>query len=203
MLDHSQSASSVDWNGVDDDQLIQACLRAESGAWDALLARYSRLIYAIPLNFGLSHPIADEIFQETCVILIEKLSDLRDRGRLSSWLMTVTRRICLQFLRTQRADTLYDDLYDNLDAITSDAVGLDERLLRLERQELVWRAYATLDQRCQQLLNALFFTMPPQPYETIAAALNISVGSIGPIRARCLERMHQQILKLDPASAAS
>lgn len=182
---------------MDDGRLIEACLLGEQQAWEALLTRYSRLIYAIPLHFGFTQLVADEIFQETCVILIEKLATLRDRDRLSSWIMTVTRRACLQFLRTRRTA----DAYDTLDGAQSDGEALEEQLLRLERQELVRRAVVHLDERCQQLIKALFFTLPPKSYEIVASELKISVGSIGPMRARCLERVRQEILRLDPVAA--
>jgi RNA polymerase sigma factor (sigma-70 family) len=191
--DHNSVDDSPDWNHQDDTHLIESCLLGEPRAWEALLARYSRLIYAIPIHFGFPEPVVDEIFQETCVILIEKLHTLRDRARLNSWIMTITRRACLQFLRARGRG----DSYGNLDANATDGTALDERLLRLERQAVVWRAIDNLDLRCQQLLKALFFTEPRQPYEVIAAAINISPGSVGPIRARCLEKVRQEIEKMD------
>jgi DNA-directed RNA polymerase specialized sigma24 family protein len=49
-------------------------------------------------------------------------------------------------------------------------------------------AFARLPPGCQQLL-ALLIADPPVPYAEISARLGISVGSIGPSRRRCLDRL--------------
>lgn len=185
-------AANVSPASLDDSDLITACLTGDEQAWLVLLERYSRLIYSIPLRFGLPKSVADEIFQETCLILLEKLNTLRDREHLSSWLITVTRRGCIQRWRRKDIETV--ELQETNQALET---TLEEVLLRLERQHLVQRALTELSPRCQQLLKALFFADPPPSYEEIAGKLAISTGSIGPTRARCLEKLRQQIVLLE------
>ncbi|MCL4263043.1 MAG: sigma-70 family RNA polymerase sigma factor [Anaerolineae bacterium] len=187
------SDSHTDWSTIPDFQLIEACLGGEEAAWSALLARYGRLIYTIPLRFGFSKTVADEVFQETCLILLEGLNGLEDRHRLSSWLMTVTRRACLQRIHRPAAPDA-DPLPDTLHAVTP---TIEEQLQQLEQQYLVQTALNRLPERDQQLLRALFFEEPRRPYEEIARDLGISAGSIGPLRARGLKRLHQEMVRLE------
>src|ERR1051325_7354514 len=75
-----------------DKDLIAACLKGEAAAWDMLIQRYAALIYSIGLKMGLSESDREDVFQDVCVILIDHLADLRDTARLSSWLISTTKR---------------------------------------------------------------------------------------------------------------
>src|SRR5215510_5741988 len=79
---------------LDDRALVRACLKGDTDAWEALILRYQRLIYSIPIRAGFSPVDAADIFQSVCVKLLEKLSTLRKQEKISSWLMTTTTREC-------------------------------------------------------------------------------------------------------------
>lgn len=176
-----------------DAQLVEACLDGQEIAWEALINRYSPLIYTIPLRFGFSYSIADEIFQEICLFLLEKLETLRDHQRLHPWLVTVTRRLCLQRIRKVKQT----ESIDLLDLPNQNNGSMIESLMILEQQEQVHQAIENLDPRCRQLINALFFDEEKPSYVTLAEDLNISVGSVGPIRARCLEKLRAELTNLE------
>jgi RNA polymerase sigma factor (sigma-70 family) len=191
----------VTWEDANDTQLIEACILGEERAWTALINRYSRLIYTIPLRFGFSKMVADEIFQETCLILLESLETLREKDRVRSWLVTVCRRVSIQHMRqkkeVQSLDAINLDGHHLEDARHLDGryPPLDAELIQLEQQHIVREALTKLPARCQQLIKALFFAHPPASYEEIAGQLNISTGSVGPTRSRCLEKLQQEITK--------
>jgi RNA polymerase sigma factor (sigma-70 family) len=182
----------VAWEDLADNQLIDACIDGDEQAWTTLINRYSRLIYTIPLRFGFPKIVADEVFQETCLTLLESLDSLQEKDRVRSWLVTVCRRVCIQHRRQKKE-------WQSLDGVTIDGrfPPLDSELIQLEQQHLVHEALAKLPPRCQQLLQALFFETPPASYEEIAHQLNISTGSIGPTRIRCLEKLQQELAKSD------
>lgn len=184
-------SDQIIWNDAEDSQLIEACIEGEEQAWTALINRYSRLIYTIPLRFGFSKMVADEIFQETCLILLEKLDSLQQTERVRSWLVTVCKRVCIQHMRQNKK-------VQSLDLMEVDGrfPDLDSELILLEQQYLVQEAMQRLPERCQQLVKALFFEEPPASYDEIAALLNISKGSIGPTRSRCLDKLHQELKNL-------
>lgn len=187
----SLTASSVSWQDADDGQLIEWCLEGHELAWTTLIERYSRLIYTIPFRFGFSKMVADEIFQETCLILLEKMDTLQEKDRVRSWLVTVCRRVCIQRLKQK------DDL-QSIDELEVDGrfQPVDSELIQIEQQHIVQAALSQLQPRCQQLIKALFFDTPAPSYEELAEVLNISVGSIGPTRIRCLNKLQQELSKL-------
>ncbi len=178
---------------LDDEALIDACLIGDETAWERLLARYSKLIYTIPLRFRFEESVAEEIFQEVCLIVLEKIDTLRDRRHFKTWLVTIVRRACLQRLRNQ--DSQPEQLLT--DQVVAHQKTPEHTLLLRERLDIVHRVLITLDDRCQQLLWMLFFEETPPSYEALAQLLDIPVGSIGPTRARCLEKFRQAFIELD------
>jgi len=67
---------------------------------------------------------------------------------------------------------------------------IDEEILMAERNAALRAAFAELPPRCQRLL-AMLTSDPPSSYADISATLQIPMGSIGPQRARCLERLRK------------
>jgi RNA polymerase sigma factor (sigma-70 family) len=186
------------YSNSDDSQLIDACLAGDEKAWEALIQRYSALIYTIPLRFGFSKGIADEIFQETCLILLEKLQSISRRERLSAWLVTVCRRACIQrWHQSKRLDPLGDQDSDHQ---TEFHEFFEEELLLIEQHLLLHQAIEKLEPRCQQIIKARYFETPPRSYNQIALELDVPLGSIGPVRLRCLEKLKNEILALEQLS---
>jgi RNA polymerase sigma factor (sigma-70 family) len=177
-----------------DDDLVDACLRGDETAWASLIRRYRRLIYTIPLRFGMPLSAAEEIFQEVSLILLQKLHTVRDEARLSAWIVTVTRRVCIQRWRQLPAAISIDELTNHPDEIDGD---MDEALLNLERRHTLQQAMEQLDERCHKLIQALFLADPPASYQEIAQELGVPEGSIGPTRARCLDKLRRIVADLE------
>jgi RNA polymerase sigma factor (sigma-70 family) len=190
----SQVNMTVDWQKAPDQTLIEACLQGEEHAWAALIERYSRLIYSIPIRFGFPQMIADEIFQETCLALLEGLHTLQNQDRLSSWLMTVSRRSCIQRMR-QKSEVEMEEDWET--AVVANDPPLEKKLIQLEQEHLIYQAIANLEPHCQELITALFLSEPAPSYEEIAQQLDIPLGSIGPYRSRCLKKLRLALVKLE------
>ncbi len=166
-----------------DYSLLRACRRGDRKAWQLLLDRYERLVYSIPLNFGLSHVDADDVAQATFSALISSLDAITDEDRLGAWLATVARRQTWRLVERRRREPISDG--DRLDRIaTEDAV-----IAYTENLEWVHQGLAEMDERCRELLTKLYFAEQTPPYADVATAFGIPVGSIGPTRARCLEKL--------------
>src|SRR4051794_11780506 len=75
-----------------DDDLIRACREGDPHAWDRLLQKYERLVFSIPLNYGLTRDDAADITQLTFMSLIQSLDALHEGSRLGAWLALVARR---------------------------------------------------------------------------------------------------------------
>lgn len=180
-----------------DSRLVDACLAGDAEAWSALLDRYGGLIYTVASRVGLTGEDASDVVQTVSITMLDHLGDLRCVERLSSWLITTTRREALRALRrVQRRgahgpDVRVDDLGD--DMATSSGDDMADGLIAIEDQQIVRKAMACLPDRCRQLLTLLFCSDPPASYAEVAAKLGIPVGSVGPTRARCLERLRKTL----------
>lgn len=156
---------------------------------------YERLVFSIPLSYGLSREEAADISQLTFTALIQALDSLAPDSKLSSWLATVARRHTWRVLEQQRRQSP-----DDLEALEAAAVLIDrDSATPLERWELVeWlhSGLGRLNQRCRTLLLALYFEGNEPAYAEVAARLGLPVGSIGPTRARCLEQLRRALDEL-------
>ena len=179
-----------------DETLLQACRRGNAQAWEALVGRYQRLLYAIPRRAGLDQELAAEVFQRVFVKLVEHLDRIEQPARIGAWLVTTARRETWHALRQERAarpalSAIGQENGDPTTQVPDTGLLPDELVLRLEEQHAVRTAVAALDPRCRRLLTLLFYRPDPAPYAEVAAALGTTEGSIGPTRARCLQKLRR------------
>ena len=176
-----------------DEQLLLACRRGDEGAWEALVKRYQRLIYAVPRRAGLDEDAAAEIFQDVFATLVESLDSIEQPSRLQAWLVTTAKRKTWRAVTRARAARPFAEEEEGgegeVGGLADESPLPDEALAQLEEQHLVRTALGGLDERCRTLLQMLFYRAEPPPYSEIAAALGTSEGSIGPTRARCLKKL--------------
>jgi len=181
-----------------DEQLLLACRRGEEAAWEALVRRYQRLVYAVPRRAGLDDDAAAEVFQEVFTTLLENVEGIEQPSRLHAWLVTTARRKTWRIItrsKTTRPFGGEEGEEDEMLSVADERALPDEALAQLEEQHLVRAALADLDERCRTLLTMLFYRADPPPYSEIAAALGTPEGSIGPTRARCLRKLLDALKK--------
>ncbi len=176
-----------------DSVVIDLATRARHGeqqAWDALVERYSPLIWSICRRHRLSNADAEDVGQSVWLQLVQQLDRLHDQAALPGWLATVTRRECLRVLKVTRAPLAarYQQDADNL--ADKEARTAEQELLAAERHAALREALLDLPPSDQRLI-ALLIGDPPVPYAQISARLGIPVGSIGPRRARCLDKLRR------------
>lgn len=177
-----------------DKELLIACRHGDESSWEVLVDRYQRLVYTVPRRAGLNEDQAAEVFQEVFVTLFEKLNEINEPDRLHAWLVTTARRKTWRLLSKERSrpgGKIRDAREEEeIFATVVDETPLpDEILVRLEQQHRVRTAVASLDERCRKLLTMLYYRPEPAPYSEIATAFGTSEGSIGPTRARCLQKL--------------
>ncbi len=170
-----------------DQSLLQACRRGDAHAWQQVLERYERLVYSIPLNFGLRHYDADDVAQNTFTALLKSLDSIQDEARLGAWLATVARRQTWKLVERRRRESLDD--HTGLDRLSTD----DDARARVERLEWLHQGLALMDERCRALLGSLYFDESQPAYTEVAEVFGIPVGSIGPTRARCLQKLRTHL----------
>src|SRR5688572_14521899 len=182
-----------------DQQLVLACRRGDQLAWERLIRRYQRLIYTIPLRAGLDEDHAAEIFQDVFTTFFQKLNEIEEPDKLQAWLVTTARRKTLRAIsksqiRKRSSDRAAEQAHEAAQ-IRDEAPLPDEQLLILEEQHRIRTALSLLDERCRTLLQMLFYRADRSSYAEIAASLGIPEGSIGPTRARCLEKLLRMLQK--------
>jgi RNA polymerase sigma factor (sigma-70 family) len=181
---------------LSDEALVLACRTGDANAWETLVRRYQRLVYSVPRRAGLDADLAAEVFQRVFVRLVEHINRLERPERISAWLVTTARRESWRVSRSQRVTSPLPDETEEEDetaGIPDNALLPDDLILRLEQQHTIRRAVAGLDERCRTLLTLLFYRAEPPPYAEIAAILGTSEGSIGPTRARCLQKLRKTL----------
>ncbi|MGI5151867.1 RNA polymerase sigma factor [Plantactinospora sp. CA-294935] len=171
-------------------EVLAAARTGDQRAWDAIVDRYTGLLWSVARSFRLDAADAADVVQLTWLRLVEHLDDVVDPDRLGAWLATTVRRECLQLLRRRRERPAAVD--DWLASVPDPGPPVDARMLRVERDAGLWRALHTLSGRCQQLLRVLM-AVPPPSYADVSAALDMPIGGIGPARQRCLAALRRAL----------
>jgi len=177
-----------------DRELIAACINGESWAWDVLVDRYKRLIYSVALRAGLGQEDASDVFQTVFTLLLEKLHTIRDPQGLGAWLITTTKRQSWRTLKKRRRESTDDkDAAKKVAAAKQWLHSTHPEENRWMDQALVRDALARLGERCRQLLWMLYYDRSEPSYEQVSRRLKMPLGSVGPTRARCLQKMRKML----------
>ena len=166
-------------------ELVPRAAAGDQPAWNAIVDRFSSLVWATARAHRLSRDDASDVAQTTWLRLVEHLDRIREPERLGAWLATTARHESLRVIRRGAREQLSDEV-DLFEAPADDT--LDRVLVDPERDGALWRAFAALSERCKSLLRLLMADEEPS-YEEIGAALGMPIGAIGPTRGRCLEKL--------------
>lgn len=172
----------------DDAVLIADCRARRAGAWEAVVARYGGFVYTVCRSTGLGEVDAAEVVQQTFGILYDSLDRLKAQTRLGPWLATVARRHSWRIRARQQREAAEapDVLAERVEALGEGTAQGGETW---ELLEWLNHGLAQIDRRCRDLLTELYLKAEPTAYEAVAARFGIALGSIGPTRARCLEKL--------------
>jgi RNA polymerase sigma factor (sigma-70 family) len=174
----------------DDPEVIAMVAAARDGdveAWNRLVDRYAPLVWSICKTYRLSRTDAEDVGQNVWLRLVEQLPRIRVPAAVAGWIMTTARRECLRVLRVSRRVEPADAIAERADESQTDH-DIDEALMAYERRAALRAAFIQLSPRCQHMLS-LLMQDPPVPYGVISVRLGMPQGSVGPIRARCLDRL--------------
>jgi RNA polymerase sigma factor (sigma-70 family) len=176
--------------------LVRAAQAGDEGAWAELVERFARMVWATARSFGLSASAASDVSQTTWLRLAEHVDGLRDPDRVGGWLATTARREAMRVSRLESRVVLIDP-WTELAAMPASG-DLDEEFKRGEQSAAVQEALGGLSSRCRDLLLALVAD-PPLSYVDVGSQFDMPIGSIGPTRARCLERLRVLLAEPDRA----
>src|SRR5262249_53936311 len=157
-------------------------------AYTSIVEQYTPLLWSVTRALRLTEADANDAIQTTWLRLVEHFDQMRSHEALAAWLVTTCRREAHRIVRLAARDRLQPA--EDFPEFAEPPEAGQEGAFHDERQRALYRAFTQLPMRCQELLN-LLLTEPPPTYAVISAALNTSVGSLGPIRARCLDRLRR------------
>jgi len=172
--------------------LVLSAATGDEKAWAALVQGFSGLVWSVARAHGLGNADAEEVFQTTWLRLTEHVGRLKQPQHVGAWLATTARHESLKAIRAGRRAAPTDDLdaLDSGDDVTPEVVVLESEAAAAEASRMrdLWSAFLHLPDRCRALLRVLI-SSPPMPYTEISEMFGIPVGSIGPTRGRCLQRL--------------
>ncbi len=175
-------------------ELLTAASAGDQQAWNVITDRFTNLLWSVARSYRLNHDDAADAVQNTWLRLLENLTKIDNPEALPGWLSTTARREALGVLRKRGRDVLTRNEDIGSDVVDVDAAQLDTALLEDERDVQLWASFAQLSERCQQLLRVLMACDRPV-YAEVAATFDMPIGSIGPTRMRCLERLRKLVVE--------
>ena len=176
-----------------DAELVRRCRAGEPEAWNALIERFSRYVYAIcTQGFRLSEADAEDVYQEVFTRVYTRLDTLRDEAAIRPWIAQLTRRLCID---TRAAHSREQPTAEPIET------GRERVLADIDEAFAVRDAMATLPDHCQEMLDRFFAR--DESYRTISSELELPLGTIASRIARCLGRLREELEGRNDAPATS
>lgn len=170
--------------------LFIAWRRGERHALDEMVRAVSPVLWHVVRAYGLDRDSADDVVQTTWLTLVRRGDSVRDERAVLRWLTITARREAWRVSqRSRRADTIDDELLENALPRQQSA---ETTVIVDDEQRQLWAAVDTLSERCRRLLRVIAFSDRPD-YAGLAEELQMPVGSIGPTRGRCLDKLRTQL----------
>jgi RNA polymerase sigma factor (sigma-70 family) len=161
-----------------DQDLVARCRDGDEEAWNLLVERFSRYVYAIcSQGFRFGPQDAEDVFQDVFARVYEQLGSLRDDGAVRPWIAQLTRRLCIDRLRSAR----------EAPAEGIEPEGFEDKLAELDEALAVREMLAVLPENCREILDRFFAR--DESYRTIGDALDLPTGTIASRISRCLEKL--------------
>ncbi|MFJ4681812.1 RNA polymerase sigma factor [Streptomyces sp. NPDC091377] len=177
--------------------LVESAVDGDAAAWKALVEGLSPLVWSVVRAHRLSDADAHEVYQTVWFRFAQNLGRIREPQKAGSWLASTARHESLKVIKSMRRLMPTDDpiLLDRVSEEPTPEQSLldsEEAAAQSERIRRVWQEFEGLGERCRQLLRVLMASPPPS-YQEVSVALGIAVGSIGPLRQRCLRRLRARL----------
>ena len=178
--------NASDYKKHTDSELVALCLRGDPLAWEALIKRYRRLIYSVPVKFGFSIADCNDVFQNVCLKLLEHLHEVRNDRKIGSWLVTTSMRQCLSLKAMKTRDSGTEEEPEEPEDPT---LNLEELRILAEELQAMRDAIQELPSRCRSLITMMYLDRKEWTYEELGVELNMPETSVGPTKLRCLDKL--------------
>jgi RNA polymerase sigma factor (sigma-70 family) len=165
--------------------LVARCRAGDSEAWNELVERFSRYVYAISIQaYRLSPSDAEDVFQEVFARVYERLDSLRSDDAVRPWIAQLTRRLCIDSLRASGRE-------GPAGAETLEPAGVDDTIGLLDEAMFVRAGLDAVGEPCSEILDRFFCR--DESYRTIGDALSLPAGTIASRISRCLAKLKVEL----------
>lgn len=179
-----------------DASLVKRCRANDQAAWDQLVDKYQRLIFAIPRRAGLSEEQAADVLQDVFLTLFEKIGEIEQPERIRSWIVTTAKFKTWGVIRGSKgfySPETEEEMEAEMASLRDRAPLADDLLIELEEQHLIRAALATIEERCRTILSMIYLRDPAASYLEVAQEIGVGETSISPLRSRCLKKLEKAL----------
>jgi RNA polymerase sigma factor (sigma-70 family) len=173
------------------EELLISVQKGDQESFEKLAQHYTPLLWSITRSHGLSETDANDVIQTTWLRFVENRDRLSSSTELGGWLAATARREAMRVRRLSDR-TAPTPLHgpDDMPERESEEPSPEDVVMNAERRRALLQAMEQLTPHCRRLIKILMADPSPS-YAEISAALGIPIGSIGPNRARCVQRLRQ------------
>jgi RNA polymerase sigma factor (sigma-70 family) len=162
----------------------------ESAALDQLVRLLSPVLWQVVRASGLDRPTAEDVVQTTWLALVRSGESITEPRAVAGWLCTTARREAWRVGKQSTRQLPVED--ETLARKLPDEPAPEGQVVLDDDNARLWEALTRLTERCQRLLRIVAAESRPD-YSAIAIELDMPVGSIGPTRGRCLEKLRHEL----------
>ena len=162
----------------------------DPSALDDLVHAMSPILWHVVRATGLDKEQSEDVVQTAWLALVRNAETVGDPQAVARWLCTTARREAWRVSKTAGRSTAVED--DTLEWHLPSQPSPETQVVLGDEQARLWESMKVLPERCQKLLRIV--AMEPRPdYARIAGELKMPIGSIGPTRGRCLDKLRHEL----------
>jgi len=169
------------------DPALESLRRGDLDAAGTLIERYQYRLFRYLLRLVRDPAVADDLFQQTWVLVMEKIGRFDPKRDFEPWLFSVARNAAIDHLRRTQPASLEEDVFPP-QAAAPDAYA---QLLESERAEVLARCLETLPVIYRDVLSLRF--EEEMKLEQIAEVLRIPLPTVKTRLARGLESLRRKL----------
>ena len=163
----------------------------EPRALDDLVRLLSPMLWHVVRASGLDPATAEDVVQTTWLTLVRSGDSIAESRAVGGWLCTTARR---EAWRVARQSTRQQPVEDEAIARRlPDSPAAEGQVVLDDENARLWDCLGRLPERCQKLLRIVAAESRPD-YTVISQQLGMPVGSIGPTRGRCLDKLRLELV---------
>jgi RNA polymerase sigma factor (sigma-70 family) len=171
--------------------LFTEARQGDRAALAELVRQLTPLLWQVARAQGLDRDSSVDAVQTGWLELLGAMDAIREPSAVVGWLATVVRREAWRIRRAGGNEVLEQEPV--LTEAPNPEPGPEEQVVANDRRARLWAAVDALPERCRTLLRIVAFVHRPD-YAQVSRAIGMPVGSIGPNRGRCLDKLRRHLL---------